>query len=397
MPEVKESESVAIIGGGAVGLAIARELSQNGYEVFLFEQAEHFGSAQSTRNSGVIHAGMYYQPNSLKAKLCVQGRKMLYEFCQEYHVPFFKTGKIIVTQNAEEERKIDFYLVRGWANGVEGLRKISCNELKELEPNIEGYSALYSPETGIVDATEYIRALAHLADNAGAQLFCNKKAVEICARDSGFELRIADTRMPEDKQEIESMEFDWLINSAGVYADEIAAMVNSENKNRWHVIPVRGEYCKYYFSKRPELAIRRCVYGLPEELRTRDGTLVSGLGVHLVPVLEHMRGKYCLSDSVLVGPTMKAIFQKDDYKIDRYPESYFLERARLLLPQLRLDDLHLDYAGIRSELRESSDFLIQRDTGHSRCIHLLGIRSPGLTASLAIARFVKENFLQVAI
>lgn len=393
MTKEKETKSVAIIGGGAVGLAIARELSQAGYEVFLFERDAHFGSAQSTRNSGVWHGGMYYPPYSLKARLCVEGRRLAYQFCNQCKLPCIKTGKVIVAQNAEEERRIDFYFVRGWANGVEGLRKISREELKEFEPNIEGYSALYSPETGIVDAGVFVQKLASLAGEAGATLLSGRMVYEIQRCDSKFLLKIKNSDGTRD-------EFfsDWIINAAGVYADEIATMVNPENKHRWHVIPVRGEYYCYSSAKKPELAISHCVYGLPTETPISAGGIVFGLGIHLVPTVDaSYAGVARLSDTVLVGPSSKVIGSKDDYAGDRYPPEHFLSAVRPMMPRLALGDLKEGYAGIRSELRESNDFLIQRDSRHSRCIHLLGIRSPGLTASLAIAPYVKENFLQVAI
>ena len=391
-----QQQSVAIIGGGVVGLALSRELARAGYEVFLFEQDEHFGSAQSSRNSGVIHPGIPYRPRSLKAILCVLGRRMLYDFCREHQVPFLKTGELMIARDEMENQELDFYLLRGLENGVEGLQKIARSKLKEMEPNIEGYSALYSPETGIIDAGEYIKVLVRLADDAGAQLLC-RKVVGIGKRGSGFELRMVDMRAPEEKQEIESMEFDWVVNAAGVYADEVAAMIKPDRNVAYKIIPVRGEYYWYSSTKRPELAIRHCIYGLPTRTPMPSGGTIFGLGMHLVPTLDtSLRDSVCLSDIVLVGPSTKGVCHKEDYASNLYPPEYFLSAMKPVLPSLELGDLKEGYAGIRAELFGCDDVVICHDESFQQFINIFGSKSPCLTASLAIAPhilfYIKNRF-----
>lgn len=374
-------QSVAIIGGGVVGLAISRELSRAGYEVFLFEQAGSFGPAQSSRNSGVIHSGIPYRTGSLKAKLCVQGRRMLYDFCRDHNVPFLKTGKLMIARDETEDKELDCYLVRGRDNGVEGLQKLTRSEFKEMEPDSEGYSALYSPETGIVDVGEYIRILSRLADDAGAQLFRNRKVVGISKSGSGFEVRIRISDNPD--AEIETIFVDWVVNAAGVYADEVAALIKPDRRAGYKIIPVRGEYYYYSWEKKPELVIRHCIYGLPTHTPTSAGMSIFGLGMHCVPTLANGDG-IRISDIVLVGPSTKVVSHKEDYASDLYPPEYFLSAMKPVLPGLELGDLKEGYAGIRAELFGCDDFLIRTDESFSQFINLFGIRSPGLTASLAI-------------
>lgn len=385
-------QSVAIIGGGVVGLAIARELAQSGYDVFLFEQGEFFGPAQSSRNSGVIHAGIYYTPRSLKARLCVQGREMLYGFCREHNVPFLKTGKLIVARDEAEDQELDFYSLRGRENGAGDLKKITRSELKEMEPDIEGYSALFSPETGIIDAGKYVEKLARLAEDAGAQLFCNRKVSGISKFGSKFTLWVHDIyRGSGVSQETIFGEVDWVVNAAGVYADEVAAFIKPDRKVAYKIIPVRGEYYYYSSAKKPELAIRHCIYGLPTETPALSGWKIPGLGIHLVPTFANGDG-IKRSDIVLVGPSTKVVSHKDDYTDDLFPPEYFLSAMKPVLPAFELGDLKEGYAGIRAELFGCDDFLIRPDESFSQFINLFGIRSPGLTASLAIAKYLTDEF-----
>ncbi|MDO8601038.1 MAG: NAD(P)/FAD-dependent oxidoreductase [bacterium] len=367
-----KTQSVAIIGGGVVGLAIAHTYAQAGHEVFLFEKSLHFGDGQSGRSSGVAHPGIYYPTGSLKAILCVRGRQLQEEFCLSHGVPFIKPGKLIVARTHDEVPALEFYRERGTANGVRGLRIITREELKEYEPNIEGVAALHSPQTAIVDAGAFVQKLAELSERAGAHLFRGREIVAIEKRDSQFVLSILNHDNTKDKCSV-----DRVFNAAGLYADEIARMVNPESLYR--IIPVRGEYCRYASAKKSELRIHHAIYGLPQEIEY-EGRKVFSSGMHLLPTIG--------SDTILVGPTARVVEKKDDYEGNRFGKDYFLAYAQSFKPTLREEDLEFEYAGIRAELLGHNDFMIEEDPRNPGFRNLLGIRSPGLTAALAIAEYI---------
>lgn len=383
------ARSVAIIGGGIIGIAVARECAKAGYETALFEADLTFGSAQSTRNSGVRHAGLLYRPGSLKARLCVQGGRMLDAFCSQYSVPRLKTGKLIVAHTAEEIQRLDYYIGQGKTNGVLGLRKIFAEELFEREPNVAGSAALYVPETAVFDAWAFLRQMVFCAEAEGARLFAGRRITGIGAHGSEFVLRIKNADESADAWNAE-----WVINAAGVVADEVARMINPDLPFR--VIPARGEYCKFRFSGKPHLAIQHCIYGLPEQCVMPDGQVVFSSGMHCAPTIaSDSSGAAIQSDTVLIGPTVKIVNRKNDYESNRYPISHFYEWARRMLPELRENDLEPDFSGIRAELAGYNDFVFYPDSAHRRFLNLFGFRSPALTASLAIGQYVVNNFLQV--
>lgn len=381
--------SVAIIGGGIIGIAVARECAKAGYETVLFEAEELFGAAQSTRNSGVRHAGLLYRPGSLKARLCVRGGKMLDEFCARHDIPRLKTGKLIVAHTAEEIQRLDYYAGQGKINGVSGIRKISAEELLELEPNVAGSAALLVPETAVFDAGAFLRQMVFCAEAEGVRLFAGRRITGIVGHGSEFVLRMRNADGSIDEWGAECV-----INSAGVAADEIARFVNPELP--FCVIPARGEYYKYRFSGKPHLAIRHCIYGLPEQCAIPDGRTVFSSGMHCVPTLaQDSGGGFAQNDTILIGPTVKVVNRKDDYESERFPVSYFYEWARRMLPDLREEDLEPDFSGIRAECAGYNDFVFYQEPLHPKFLNLFGFRSPALTASLAIGEYVVANLLRI--
>ncbi|PKN01763.1 MAG: hypothetical protein CVU77_02150 [Elusimicrobia bacterium HGW-Elusimicrobia-1] len=385
-----EKIPVTIIGGGVVGLAIARELSLNGVDgVYLFEKNPYLGDEQSGRNSCVLHAGVYYSPGSLKAKLCVQGNAMLYAFCDEHGVACFNTSKIIVAVDEAKDRMIDTYVERCAANGVKGVKKISSKEIIEIEPNVRALSALLVPSTGVLDVPEYVKTLARLASDAGAGIIKDTKVTGIEPRGDGFVVRTRDSRGAEDE-----FETDRIINSAGLYADEIAALVNPSNS--WRIAPLRGEYYRYDSSSRKEVGLNgTCVYQVQEPYEL-DGKLYFGIGIHLTPTLDVAEGgSRKIGRYVSVGPTSIPVTDKHDYETGRKAAGFFYEDVKRFFPNLRVEDLQMDYAGNRAKLKGYDDFVIRRDEKYPACAHLVGIDSPGLTSSLAIARYVAEEFFDV--
>lgn len=365
--------NVVIIGGGVVGCAIARALSARWNDVFLLEALPKLGMVTSSRNSGVIHSGLYYPPGSLKARHCVRGNRLTYEFCAAYNVPHRHTGKLVVASTSAEESTLAALMANGRSNGLEGLRPIDRRAIRAREPHIEGVQAIEVPSTGIVASEELVKAYARVAADAGAHLVTQARVEKLG--------RLADgLRVVSSAGEIETR---CLVNSAGLFADEIAAMLGSK-MSRHTIYPVRGEYCELVRGK--SHWVNGLVYPLPHP----DGL---SLGTHLTKTLW---------GTVLVGPTAKYIADKNDYESNRESVEYFAGLAKHLLPAIEASDLVPTYSGIRPKLippppsgpnphgHTFADFIIEPDPEFAEVIHLIGIESPGLTSAPAIAEHVTE-------
>lgn len=357
--------NIVIIGGGVIGCAIAAELAAKQDGVFLLESLPRVGMATSTRNSGVIHSGIYYPQNSLKARLCVEGNRLLYEFCQAHQVPHRRCGKLVVASGPGEAAELETLKRNGEGNGVEGLRIVDAAGIRAREPHVAGTAALEVPSTGILSSEELVKAYARVAQSRGADLVTSAPVAALAAEGEWV-------RVISAAGEIETR---CLINSAGLHADEVAAMLGGPAAaERYRIYPVRGEYCEV-IRQRADL-VNALVYPLP-----RHDHL--SLGVHLTKTLW---------GTVLVGPTARYITDKNDYEKNREPVASFAESARKLIPELRDEDLVRAYSGIRPKRvppgAPAADFLIERDAAFPQVIHLVGMESPGLTAAPAVARHV---------
>jgi glycerol-3-phosphate dehydrogenase len=365
--------NIVIIGGGVVGCAVARAVSQRWSDVFLVEQMPRLGMGASTRNSGVIHSGIYYPPGSLKARLCVAGNRMLYEFCAAHYVPHRNCGKLVVAQDAKQEAELERLAENGRANGVTGLRLVDRAAVRAREPDIEAAAALLVPSTGIVSAEDLVKTLARMATDQGASLLTRTRVVRLDPREDSVAVTLVEGDASEGAAPSEeTIEARCVINCAGLYSDEIAAMLGNRN---YRIYPVRGEYCELVRAK--SHLINNLVYPLPHA----DGL---SLGVHLTRTLW---------DTVLVGPTADYVAEKNDYERNRLPVEEFVRRAKSMLPEIAAADLQLAYSGIRAKLVPPghggiADFIITRDVNVPHAIQLIGIESPGLTSSLAIAEQV---------
>ena len=377
---VMDQANVLIIGGGVVGCAIARAVSARWQDVFLVEQNPKLGMATSTRNSGVIHSGIYYPTNSLKARHCIEGNRLTYEFCAKHHVPFRHTGKLVVAASAPEEADLEALFRHGTENGVEGLRIVGPKEIRAREPHIAGIAAIEVPSTGIVSAEELVHAYARVATGQGANIVTHARVVSLDISGAGSTIRVGLRIGDEEDAQEETIDARCVINAAGLYADEVAAMLGNKS---WTIYPVRGEYCEIR-GPRASL-INDLVYPLPHP----HGL---SLGVHFTKTLW---------GTVLVGPTARYVEGKDNYERDRLAIADFARSAKTLLPEVEERDLQLGYSGLRPKLvpphgEGIADFVITRDPGVRQAIQLVGIESPGLTAALAIAehvaRLVAETF-----
>ena len=374
-----DKANIVIIGGGVVGCAIAHALSSRWDDVFVLETLPKVGMLTSTRNSGVIHSGIYYTPASLKARHCVRGNQLCYEFCTAHGVPHHRIGKIVVASSQDEVKELTALMENGCANGVEGLRIIDRAAIRAREPHVEGFAALEVSSTGILSSEDFVKAFARLATANGAYILNHAKVERLEATPDGI-------RVTSTAGEIEAR---CLINSAGLFADEVAAMLGS-SMARHKIYPVRGEYCEIVRAKQDW--VRGLVYPLPHPAGL-------SLGTHLTKTLW---------GNVLVGPTARYIDDKNDYESNREPVEDFAKSAALLLPGIEPSDFVQAYSGIRPKLvppsspsvhahgKGMADFIIETDPEFPRVVQLMGIESPGLTSAPSIAEHVTslvENIL----
>lgn len=356
-----ERIDVAVIGAGVTGLASARAIARSGRSVCVLERHRRPGLDTSTHNSGVIHAGIYHPHGSLKSTLCLRGRQLLYEFCATYQVPHARCGKIIVAADEPERDRLGPLLARGLANGVEGLREVDLAFVAAREPHVHAVAALYSPDSGIVDAEAYVLALLRSGEAAGVIFLAGSALTSADAHRDGVVLHTTQ----------ETILAGQVVNGTGLYADSVSAMLGGEP---FTIHPCRGEYAAFTPARRA--LVNALVYPLPH---------LSGhsLGTHLIRTT---------SGEVWLGPTVRFQERKDDYESDRLPVESFLEPARHLLLGVELADLRLAGSGIRAKLHPATesfaDFLIRRDTRNPLVVQAAGIDSPGLTASLAIGEMV---------
>ena len=354
--------NIVIIGGGVIGLAVLAELAQTHDDVFLLEAKPRVGTISSTRNSGVIHAGIYYATGSHKAFHCVRGVPMLYEFCARYDIPHQRIGKLIVADSLDQTPELEAIKRLGDANGVEGLAIVDKSFIQKREPHLASPVALYSPNTGIIEAEALVHKLAALAQERGAHILPGSP-VESIEFKGEVKNDLVYLRTPH-----ETIAARCVINSAGLYADVVARMFGYDKHT---VYACRGEYAEVVPSR------RHLINGLVYPLPLKSG---HGLGVHLTPTT---------GGRLLVGPNSRYRDGKEDYEGDPTPVKDFYEAALHMLPMLRPEDLRASYSGLRPRLQAAHesgfvDWAMECDPQHPQVIHLIGMESPGLTSCLSL-------------
>ncbi|HEX79477.1 MAG TPA: NAD(P)/FAD-dependent oxidoreductase [Dehalococcoidia bacterium] len=368
---------ITIIGAGIIGLAVAAEVSGNRRQVFVLEQNERFGMETSSRSSEVLHSGIYYPPDSLKAITCVRGNALIYERCRKYGIGYTQPGKLIVATNKNEIGRLEWLFQRGINNGVKKLKLLSAREVKNIEPNVEAAAAIYSPSTGIVDSYALMGYFLTHAREKGADFVYRSEVTAIDKTASGYLVTVA------DDSGYSSFKTAVVINCAGLESDCVAAMSGVHIDEYGYKIHYRkGEY--FSVAREKCRLIGRLIYPLPE---TDD----TGLGVHTNLNLE---GKMRL------GPN--SIYVNEiDYTVDETHREAFAQSVKKFLPFIEADDLDPDTAGIRPTLQKAGggfrDFIIAEESGKGLpgLINLVGIESPGLTSAPAIAEMVSDMVSEI--
>ena len=359
---MNEQFDVLIVGAGAVGCAIARELSRSKLQIAVVDKGCDVASGASGRNSAVVHAGFNNKPGTLMAELCVEGNENFEALCAELDVPYKKTGKLLVAFNETEMQTLEKLLRQGETNGCKGLRMVDQAEVQRLAPNVGGIGGMHSPNTAIFDPFLYTVALAENAAANGVRFYLNNRVVAVNKQDDLFAVTtsrgVLKTRV--------------LVNAAGMFSDKISAMVGVDE---YRIYPCRGEYLILDKIANDYLTIP--VYPAPTQGN-------SGLGIHLTPTIH---------GNLLVGPNAEHINDHLDFGTVSKTQDELFAAAQKLLPVLQKKDIIGAFAGTRPKLASPEeggfrDFVIREEASVPNFINLVGIESPGMTASMPIAKRV---------
>ncbi len=367
---------LVIIGAGVIGLACAAIGSKNVKSTLVIERHESFGFETSSRNSEVIHAGIYYPKNSLKSILCVKGNESIYEWCKAHKVPHRKTGKYIISTDAEEEILLEKIFSQGQENGARELSLVSKEELRKSEPNINATMAIYSPTSGIIDTHELMRSLQLIAAANETEFAWRHSIMGIEKLSNGYELIIEDPT--NNRISITAAK---VINAAGLESDTIANILGIDvDKQGYRLKYNKGSYFRIASIKKN--LVNHLIYPVPP-------VDLNYLGIHLT---------IDLNGEIKIGPDSEQLDGREqDYKVDESLKDKFFNAVSRYLIGLELDDIHPDMSGIRPSLyggdSEFKDFIIKEESekGFENWINLIGIDSPGLTCCLEIAQMCIEE------
>jgi L-2-hydroxyglutarate oxidase LhgO len=368
-----EKFDIVVVGAGVVGLAVAARLSKKFSDVLLIEKNTRFGEETSSRNSEVIHAGIYYPQDSLKAKLCVEGKEQLYQYCQNNHIPYQKVGKLLVAHNDKEEAFLEKTIQLANNNGVNDLIWQSAKQLQRQEPALSASSALLSPSTGIIDVHRYMQSLLADFERSGGVYVANTELLSAKKRDNGFVTHLLSVAEPIQ------VTCKFLINSGGLHSTKVASLIEGISKQD---IPLL-HWCRgHYFSYSGKSPFKHLIYPIPQ---------AHGLGIH---------ASLDVGGQLKFGPDTQYVNQLT-YGVSGALIDKFYYSIQKYFPAVERNKLHSAYSGIRPKLqgeRDSfRDFMIQTEKQHGveGLINLFGIDSPGLTSSLAIANYVEKVILDV--
>jgi L-2-hydroxyglutarate oxidase LhgO len=366
---MSEAVDAVVIGAGVVGLACAHELSKRLDSVVVIEREVGPGREISSRNSGVVHAGIYYPKDSMKTRLCIEGNRRLYQWCEKHDVPHKHTGKLIVATNAEDEQRLRAIARHAKEIGAAELRLMTAAEAMAQEPELRCALALHSPSSGVVDVHEFIASLVHEIKQADGMIVYHTRVDEILKSQGGWRVRTTDTSGSEMELEAKRV-----VNAAGLAALDVAARSGlPESELPWRLYPCKGSYFALGAGAPPTR--NSLIYPLPSG---------GGLGVHITADIAGARR---------AGPDAEFI-ETIDYSVDESRAERFAEAVARYLPAIRPEHLTPDYSGIRPKLVGPgggfADFVISMPALQPGLVHLVGIESPGLTAALSIGVHVSE-------
>jgi len=359
---VSSRSEVLVIGAGVIGCAIARELAKFKIKTVLLEKEPDVGSGVSKGNSGVLHTGLYYPKGSLKARLCVEGRLMFPELANQLDVPYKLCGKHVIARTEEELEDLENLKAVGVGNGAKEVTIVSGKELKKQEPHLDALYALYSPVAGIIPPYLLTIALAENALNNGVKICVNTEVSAIKQVNNSYKVTT--------NQGV--FHADFVVNSAGLFADRISAMIGIDD---YELYPCRGEYL--ILDKNCRDLINSMVYPVPPKI-------AGVLGVHLTPTLD---------GNILIGPSEEFINDREDTRTTKEKIRQLIEGAKSLLPSIPLNQIIYGFSAVRSKIttpeeKGSRDFIIKEDI--ENFINMIGMESPGLTSSPAIARLIVQ-------
>jgi L-2-hydroxyglutarate oxidase LhgO len=367
---------ITIIGGGVIGLAIARELSAISDGVYLLEKNIRLGDEASTRNAEVIHASIFCENNTLEEKLCLSGKKMLYQFCNDFNVPYSKCGKLIVATDSEDENMLES-MIKEKSNKM-NLIELNQAQIKSINPRLKSKSALYLPSSGVINSADYLKKLSAIAKSNHAQILPENEVIDVIANKNDFTLKV------KCRGHIDYINTDFIINAAGENAGFISEKINPEFKYELELL--EGKFYNYQSTNKDEVNMN--IYPAPKNY-TDPNINVKNLGIHLTPNVSYDG----FSRDVKLGPAIgfvsdesknKELFSKDFF-YDEVSKYYSLNRNQL-------------YEGFSGKLVTDKSFaegfIIRKNPKHDNCIELINIGSPGLTASLAIATMVRDMYLE---
>ena len=363
---------IVIIGAGVIGLAIGRAISHKNKEVLIIEELPEFGQITSSRNSGVIHAGIYYPENSLKAKMCVEGNSLLYEYCKKHLIPHRNTKKILIASSKEQIKIIEKIKNQAEKNGVEKIERISKGVVSKLEPLISCEEALLVNSSGIIDSSSYMNSLEGEIKDSQGMIAYNSKVKKINFDGSNFNLEIS------DGSNITKIRCKKIINSAGLFATDVAHTIKELDKK---FIPITYYAKGNYFSLSKKIGIKHLIYPIPEGF---------GLGIHLT--LE-------MDNTIKFGPDVEWVDDNINYQVNVERKKLFSKEILKYLPSLDVNLLQPNYSGIRPIMNKKDksmrDFIINTEKDHKirGLINLYGIESPGLTSSLSLANYISKKIL----
>jgi L-2-hydroxyglutarate oxidase LhgO len=369
----RQAFDVCIIGAGVVGLSLARALSARwpSASILVLEQNADVGQETSSRNSEVIHAGLYYPPESLKARLCIRGNQLLYDYCEQHRIPHQRLGKLIVAQ-AGEESALERLQTSAQGCGIDSLSYLSGPQISRLEPRLRAAAALWSPNTGIVDSHALMQQLRQEAESDGALIVPHSRFLRASCQGPGvFDIDVDAGGQSGGDNEPFRLRSRILINCAGLCAQQVAGNIGGIDQT---LIPALHLVKGHYFALSGRSPFRHLIYPVPDPSQR-------GLGIHAT---------LDLAGQCRFGPDIEVITAVD-YRVDETRRSAFADAIRTYFPELDETRLHAAYAGIRPRLGSAyADFMVQDEYVHGcpGLIQLFGIESPGLTASLALAELV---------